>query len=93
MTKVTNYDVAEYLDNDAMIAEYLTAALEENDVEFFFSALDDVIRAKGISDIAKQTGLRRESLYKTFKPGAHPQYETVVKITHALGLKAAFLPD
>lgn len=92
-TEILEYDVAEFLDNDEMIAEYLTAALEEDDFDFFLSAFDDVVRAKGMSNIAKRSGLGRESLYKAFQPGSKPQTETILKVANAIGLKLKFSPN
>ena len=91
-TKVYDYDVTEYLDSDEMIAAYLSAASEEPAYAFFLRCLDDVIRAKGMTRIANDTGLGRESLYKAFKSGAKPRYDTVVKVAEALNLKIHFVP-
>lgn len=85
-----DYDVAEFLDNDELIAEYLTAAFEENNSDYFIQAINNVIRAKGMTNIAKATGLNRESLYKSFKVGAKPRYETVVRVLTALGVQLQF---
>ena len=90
--KLSDWDVVNNLDSDEMIAEYLTAAYEENDPEFFLHAINDVIRAKGMARIAEQTGLGRESLYKAFRPGAKPRHETVVKVLNALGIQMSFKP-
>ncbi|NCB57664.1 MAG: putative addiction module antidote protein [Gammaproteobacteria bacterium] len=89
MKKVTlsSFDAADYLDSEEAIAEYLNAILEEDDPALFLTALGDVAKARGMSQIAVQTGLGRESLYKTFAPGAHPRYETVIKVLKALGVK------
>ncbi|WP_428671062.1 addiction module antidote protein [Reyranella sp.] len=81
------FDAADYLDNDAVIAEYLTAAAEDPNPEVFLLALSDVARAKGIAKIAKSAGLGRESLYKALSAGAHPRYETVSAVLRALGVK------
>ncbi|MBV9549194.1 MAG: putative addiction module antidote protein [Alphaproteobacteria bacterium] len=89
--KTVKFDVAEFLDNEKVIAEYLTAALEDDNPQVFLSAVADVARAKGMTRMAAETGLGRESLYKTLKPGASPKYATVAKLVRALGvrLKAA----
>ena len=91
--KIKPFDVAEHLDSDEMIAEYLAAVLEDGDADEFISALSDVARAKGMSQLAKDSGLSRESLYKTLSPGAKPRFETIVKITKALGLSLGVVPE
>lgn len=85
------FDAADYLDSDAVIAEYLTAAAEDTNPEVFLLALGNVARAKGIAKIAKSAGLGRESLYKALSAGAHPRYETVSAVLRALGIKLAIV--
>lgn len=84
--EITRFDVVEHLKTDEDMAGYLEACLEEGGPELFLLGLGDVIKAKGIAQLAKDTGLSREGLYKTFAPGRHPQFDTVWKITQALGL-------
>ena len=86
MTRFTRFDAADYLDNDESIAEYLTAALEEDDPDAFLDALKTVARARGMTQLAKDAGLGRESLYKALAPGAKPRYDTVLKVVRALGV-------
>ena len=86
MIKISKFDVAEHLDNEEIVAEYLAAALEDPNPDVFIAALADVARARGITQLAKDTGLGRESLYKTLSPGSKPRFETVVKIAKALGV-------
>ena len=86
MTKIREFDAARYLDNEKMMAKYLTACLEDPKPDVFLAALGDVARAKGITSLSNETGLRRESLYKTFAPGKKPQFDTILKITRALGV-------
>ena len=86
MTAVREFDAARYLDNEEVIAEYLAACLEDSNPELFLSALGDVAKARGIAQLAKDTGLGRESLYKTFSPGTKPRFETIMKIAKALGV-------
>jgi len=69
------------------IVEYLSAALEEDDPDVFLAAIGHVAKARGMSAIAQESGLGRESLYKAFAPGAKPRYETVQKVLHSLGVK------
>ena len=79
--------VADYLNSEKMIAEYLAAALEDSNPDAFLSALGDVAKAGGMAKIAKDAGLSRESLYKALAPGAKPRYETVRKLMDAMGVK------
>ncbi len=87
------FDVAEYLDNDEVIAEYLTAAMEDPDPDVFLAALGDVAKARGMAQIARETGLGRESLYKALSSGAHPRYDTIKAVLGALGVKLSIVPN
>lgn len=89
MTKkiaIREYETARYLDSEEMITEYLAACLEDPNPDLFLSALGEVAKARGVAQLAKETGLSRESLYKTFSPGTKPRFETIMKITSALGV-------
>ena len=92
--KLRKWDVVEHLKTDADIALYLDACLEEagDDAAFIAKALGDIARAKGMSQLARDTGLGRESLYKALAPGAKPRFETVVKVARALGVKFTAQP-
>src|SRR5207237_8999189 len=92
MVKVSKFDAADYLKTPAAIAAYLTEAFETNDPAYICTALDTVARAKGIGAIAKVTGLSRESLYKTFKETAKPEFETVRKVMQSFGVKLVVEP-
>ena len=92
MTKFARFDAADYLGNDETIAEYLTAALEDPNPDVFLTAVRDVARARGMAQLAKATGLGRESLYKALTPGAKPRYDTVLKLVSALGVKLSASP-
>ena len=92
MIKTTPYDVADYLDSEEMIAEYLSAILEEDDPDLFIKALGDVAKARGMTQIAKETGLGRESLYKALRSGSNLRYQTVQKVLKALGIKLTAEP-
>jgi probable addiction module antidote protein len=85
--KLKPLDISAYLDSNEVIAEFLTAALEDPNPEVFLSAIGHVARARGMSSIASSTGLGRESLYKTFAPEAKPRFETVLKVLRSLGVK------
>ncbi|WP_025915788.1 addiction module antidote protein [Herminiimonas sp. CN] len=90
--RIAPFDAAEYLDSEEMIAEYLSAALEEDDPSLFLAALADVVKARGMAKVAQDAGLGRESLYKALAPGAKPRYDTVMKLVHALGVKFTTAP-
>jgi probable addiction module antidote protein len=92
MPKLQAFDVVDYLDNDEVIAEYLTAALEDANPDVFLMAVADVAKARGMSHIASETGLGRESLYKAFAPGAKPRYDTVLKVLKAVGIQLQATP-
>jgi len=92
MTKFERFDVVDYLDNEEVIAEYLTAAMEDPDPDMFLRAVADVARARGMSKLAQDSGLGRESLYKALRPGSKPRYETVSKILTALNVKIKAVP-
>ncbi len=87
--RITEFDASAYLDSEETIAAYLNAVLEENDPALFLAAVGDVAKARGMMQIAREAGLGRESLYKALAPGAHPRYDTVLKVLHALGVKLA----
>lgn len=87
--KISTFDAVQYLDSEEMMAEYLSAAMEHPDPDVFLTALSDVARARGIARLAKDTGLGRESLYKTLSPGSKPRFATIMKITKALGVPLA----
>jgi probable addiction module antidote protein len=81
------FDVAELLKSEADISEYFAQVLEEGDADEILRALSHIARARGMAQLAKDTGLGRESLYKTLAEGGKPRFETVLKIIRSLGLK------
>jgi probable addiction module antidote protein len=85
--KIAPFDASEHLDDEEVIAEYLTAALEDPNPEVILIAVANVAKAPGIAKVAQDSGLGRESLYKALAPGAEPRYETVRKLMDALGVK------
>ncbi len=91
--RTTVWDAASYLETEKDMAAYLEAALEENDAALVAAALGDIARAKGMTSIAKRTGLGRESLYKALSPEGNPEFATVLKVVHALGLRLRAVPD
>ena len=93
-TKTTRYDVAEHLRSPEEMAAYLEASFEEadGDAAFIAKALGDIARAKGMSAVAKEAGLSRESLYKALSGERSPGFDTILKVIRALGLKLQALP-
>ncbi len=92
--KTTVWDSAEYLKTDADIAAYLDACFEEagDDAAFIAHALGVVARARGMTQLARDTGLGRESLYKALSGEGNPEFSTILKVMTALGLKLAAIP-
>jgi len=86
MSKLTTFDIAQYLDNKEIISEYLSQVLADGDMDELLEAIGNIAKAKGMSQIAADTGLGRESLYKTFQSGSKPRFETVMKVLHSLGI-------
>lgn len=88
-TKTTRYDVAEHLRTPAEMAAYLEACLEQanGDAAFIAKALGDIARAQGMSKVARDAGLSRESLYKALSGERNPNFDTILKVITALGLK------
>jgi probable addiction module antidote protein len=88
-TKTTRYDVAEHLRTPEEMAAYLEASIEEanGDDSLIAKALGDIARAKGMSQVARDAGLSRESLYKALSGDRSPNFDTILKVISALGLK------
>jgi probable addiction module antidote protein len=88
-TVTTRYDVAEHLRTPEEMAAYLEACIEEADGNplFIAKALGDIVRAKGMTQVARDTGLSRESLYKALSGDRNPSFGTILKVTGALGIK------
>ena len=84
---LTDFDIVDYLDSKEAISEYLTQVLADGDTNELLMALGHIARAKGMTEIAKKTGLGRESLYKTFQEGTKPKFETIVKVLDAFGVR------
>lgn len=90
--KLVPFDAAKYLTDDEAVAEYMNVVLEADDPDLLLLALADIARAKGMAQIAKDSGLGRESLYKALSPGAKPRFDTVLKVARALGVRLAAYP-
>ena len=86
------WDVAEHLETEEDMAAYLEAVLQEGDSALVAAALGDIARAKGITQIARETGLDRASLYKALSPEGNPELATVLKVVRALGLQLHAAP-
>lgn len=84
--KLTTFDVAEHLESPEAIASFLADAFETGDASYISHALGLVARAKGMTAIAKEAGLSRESLYKALNADGHPKMETILKVMKALGV-------
>ena len=80
------FEVADYLDSEEAIAEYLSLAARDENPGVLLKALGDVAKARGMAEVAKASGLGRESLYKTLAPGAKPRFETIATIMRALNV-------
>ena len=87
--RIAPFEASEYLGNEEVIAEYLSAALEDPNPDVFLHAVAEVAKARGIARVAKDAGLGRESLYKVLAPGAKIRYDTVRKLLHSLGVRLA----
>ena len=88
--KVSAFDVSEYLKDEESIAAYLSAVIEEGDPALLLSAIGDIAKARGMSKIAAESGLGRESLYKALSPDSKPRFDTVIKVIGALGVNMSF---
>lgn len=87
-----NFDMAQYLPDEAAVAEYLTIVLEENDPSALADALGTIARARGMASIAQSAGVGREALYKALRPGAQPRFDTIQRVCAALGVKLVAQP-
>ncbi len=84
---VKPWDAADHLKTRKDMAAYLEAAIEDGDPAVIAAAIGDIARARGMAEIARKTGLGRESLYKALSPGGNPEFATILKVVQALGLK------
>jgi probable addiction module antidote protein len=88
----TKFDVLDHLKTAEQQIAYLEAAVDEDDPSFIAAAIGDVARARGVSQFAVETGLSREAIYKSFRPGGNPTIETINKAPKVLGLKLSLAP-
>ena len=90
--KTTRYDTADYLDSPEAIAAYIDAVFEDGDPALVVHALGVVARARGMTEVARESGLSRESLYRALGAGGNPEFATVVRVLKALGLRLSAVP-
>lgn len=90
--KSTKWDVVDHLDTDEDISYFLEAAFEDGDEELIVAAVSAVARAKGMTQLAKETGLAREALYRSLSAEGKPEFTTVLKVMKAFGLRLAAVP-
>jgi len=86
------FDAADYLDSDEAIADYLNEALLTADMEVITRAIGAAAKARGMTEVARESGLSRESLYKALSGEGHPQFETIALVLQALGLQLRVEP-
>ena len=92
LADLPEFDMAEHLDSDQAIAEYLTIVMEENDPGELTHALGVIARARGMSEVARAAGLTREALYKALRPNSQPRFDTIARVCTALGVKLVAQP-
>ena len=85
--QIQPWDAADYLETEEDVVLYLEAAFEDGDPGLIAAALGDIARAKGMTTVAAEAGLGRESLYKALSPDGNPEFATVLKVMRALGLR------
>ena len=92
VSELQEFDAAEYLSTEEDVAAYLTTALEENDPALLAAAIGDIARARGMTQVAKDSGIAREALYKALRPGSEPRFETISRVCAALGVRLVAQP-
>jgi probable addiction module antidote protein len=84
--KTVAFDIVAELDTDAAVEEYLAQVFADGDTDEILRALGHVARARGVAQLAKDSGLGRENLYNALKPGAKPRFDTILRVCQALGV-------
>lgn len=92
ISELSTFDVTEMLQTEQDIAEYLTAVLEDGDPALLAVTLGDIARARGMTQMARDSGLTREALYKALRPTSQPRFDTIMKVIRSLGLKISVQP-
>ena len=87
-----DFDIAEYLTSDEAMADYINLVMEDGDVAELTRALGTVARARGMTQLARDTGLTREALYKAFRADSHPRFDTIARVCLALGVRLTAQP-
>jgi len=87
INNLPEFDMAHYIESDADIVEYLCQVLEKGDPGELAAALGHIAKARGMTEIAKASGIKREALYKALRPNSHPRFETIQRVCKALGVK------
>ena len=87
MKQATKWDSSEFPETEEDMVAYLNAALEDGDTSVIAAALGDIARAKGMTQLSKETGITRDGLYKALSPTGNPSFDTVQKVVKAFGLK------
>jgi probable addiction module antidote protein len=90
--KTRKWDVTEFLDSEERIALFLEAAFEADDPSLIAATLGDVARARGMTQMAKETGISREALYRALSKDGHPEFNTILKVMKAFGLRLSPVP-
>ena len=92
ISELPTFDAADYLDSDEAITAYLNVILEAGDDALLAEALGDIAKARGMTQIAKEAGIGRESLYKALRGGASPRFDTISRVCQALGVRLEARP-
>jgi probable addiction module antidote protein len=92
VSDLPDFDLAEFLTDETEIAEYLKVVIEDGDTALLAATLGDIARARGMNQIARDSGITREALYKALRPGATPRFETISRVCAALGVKLTAVP-
>jgi probable addiction module antidote protein len=92
MEKTYKWDMADHIKTKDDAIGYLEAALEENDTEFFFEVIGDIARSEGMTQLAQELNLSRESLYRSFSRAGNPSFTTVIRLLDVLGYRIKVLP-
>ncbi len=92
VSELPEFDAAEYLNSEEDMAAYLTTVLEENDPALLAAALGDIARSRGMTQVAKDSGITREALYKALRPGSEPRFDTISRVCAALGVRLVAQP-
>lgn len=92
LQELPDFDIADYLDDERAIADYLTAVMEDGDPSLLVAALGDIARARGMTSVARDSGLAREALYKALRADAQPRFDTVMRVCRSLGIQLVARP-